>query len=239
MREFAFTIRYESGVDRLMDLFIDNPDAKAKSTACCATVDSMWRIDHLLGIEEVLNRIDSIFLHEEWCNECLHAPNCNSTRHHSLMNRSPTHRVVYTHREEIERCHSIPYLASSHIGDGVLFEAERRGNEYRWKVLMPSDEAVGALYDAIESRMRDGLELDLHRIAECNDWNQQSIAAAQLSPEQQDAVEAAVEHGYYATPRGTTVEELSDLLEVPRSTLQYRLQGAEERIVKRFADSSL
>ena len=239
MREFVFTIQYESGTDRLMDLFIEYPAAKAKSAACCATSESMWRIDHLLGGEEALDRIDDLFLDEDWCNECLHAPNCDSKRHYYVLDRTPTHRVVYTHREEIEHCHSIPYLAAAHIGDGVLFEAERRADAYHWKVLMPESGEVGALYDAVRSRMRDGLEVNLHHITECSDWNQQSIAASRLSHEQRMAIEAAVDHGYYATPRGTTVEDLSDELDVPRSTLQYRIQQAEERIVNQFVDNSI
>jgi len=43
---------------------------------------------------------------------------------------------------------------------------------------------------------------------------------------------AAVEHGYYESPREVDVGELADHLDVPRSTLTYRLRRAEERLAK-------
>ncbi|TKX76629.1 transcriptional regulator, partial [Halorubrum sp. SD626R] len=61
-----------------------------------------------------------------------------------------------------------------------------------------------------------------------------------LSPEQEAALRAAVEHGYYETPRETDVGDLADHLGVPRSTLTYRLRRAEEQLAKRFvADARL
>ena len=54
-----------------------------------------------------------------------------------------------------------------------------------------------------------------------------------LSGEKAAAIRAAVEHGYYETPRDVDVSELADHLDVPRSTLTYRLRRAEATIVKR------
>lgn len=234
MREFVFTIRYEPGVDRLMDLFIEWPRAKARTPSCFATDESMWRIDHVTGPEEALEEIDTAFLDDDWCNECTHAPTCESRRRYEVIERGSTHRVVYTRRDEIHRCHSVPYLAADHIGDGLLFEAERRENRYEWRMLMPEAAGVGALFDAVQSQLRDGLELELGHMTELRRWNRYALTATRLSQVQREAVEAAVERGYYATPRETTVGELSEALDVPRSTLQYRLQGAEERIMDQF-----
>jgi len=63
---------------------------------------------------------------------------------------------------------------------------------------------------------------------------------ADLSAEQAAALRAAVEHGYYESPREVNVGELADHLDVPRSTLTYRLRRAEEQLAKQYvADSQL
>ncbi|OYR97966.1 transcriptional regulator, partial [Halorubrum sp. E3] len=43
---------------------------------------------------------------------------------------------------------------------------------------------------------------------------------------------AAVEHGYDESPREVDVGGLAGHLDVPRSTLTYRLRRAEERLAK-------
>ena len=55
-----------------------------------------------------------------------------------------------------------------------------------------------------------------------------------LSAEQEAALRAAVEHGYYETPRTVDVSELADHLDVPRSTLTYRLRRAEAHLAERY-----
>lgn len=237
MREFVFTVRFEPGVDRLMDAFIDHPDARAHSTACSVTGDRMWRVDHLVGYEDALDVIEARFRDEQWCNECLHAPNCESTRVYQTLSRDSTHRVIYTRREEIDRCHSIPYLAVDELGDGLLFRADRHERRYDWRVLLPEESEVGALYDAVQSRLRDGIEVDLRHVGECSDWSGRPLVAAQLSPEQREAITLAVDRGYYATPRAATLADLSAELDVPRSTFQYRLRQAERRVVESVVDS--
>ena len=53
-----------------------------------------------------------------------------------------------------------------------------------------------------------------------------------LSPKQEEALQAAVEHGYYESPREIDVGGLADRLDVPRSTLNHRLRRAEELLAK-------
>ncbi len=59
-----------------------------------------------------------------------------------------------------------------------------------------------------------------------------------LSPEQEAALRAAVEHGYYESPREVDVGELAEHLDVPRSTLTYRLRRAEEQLAKQYVAGS-
>ena len=241
MREFEFTVRYEPGADTLTDVFIEWPQLKAKTTTCFATERKMWRMDYAFGPEGAIERLDDRFLDESVCNECLDLERCDetSTREYHVLDSGPEHRLYYTRRDEIDACHSLPYLSVEHIGDGVLLEAERRGAEYTWRVLMPESVAVGRLYDTVEERLRPGLSLELGHVREITDWNTQSGVAGVLSTAERETVEAAVESGYYATPREVTVTDLGELLDTPRSTVQYRLQRAEQKVMREFVENSL
>lgn len=49
--------------------------------------------------------------------------------------------------------------------------------------------------------------------------------ATEVPREQRTALQAAVEHGYYETPRQIELSDLAEKLEIPRSTLSYRLRN--------------
>ncbi|GAB3027903.1 helix-turn-helix domain-containing protein [Natronobiforma cellulositropha] len=57
-----------------------------------------------------------------------------------------------------------------------------------------------------------------------------------LSERQRELVLAAVEQGYYDTPRRCSLTELADHLEIAKSTCSETLHRAEEAIVKQFVD---
>lgn len=50
-------------------------------------------------------------------------------------------------------------------------------------------------------------------------------------------VQAAVEHGYYDTPRQCSLTELADELELAKSTCSETLHRAEEKIIKQFLEN--
>lgn len=239
MREFEFTIHYERGSDDLMDLFIETPSLAAQSQSCFANDAAMWRIDYVAGPSDVLGRLDDIYLDESACNECLDMHECDSVREYQVLDRSEEHRLIYTRREEIDRCHSIPYLAVDQVGDGVLLDAERSGSEYVWRVLMPEESQVGELYDAIEEKLRSGLTLELGHVSASSGWNAPTTVTDDLSVAERRTLEAAVADGYYQTPRETTVDDLGTRLDVPRSTVQYRLQRAEQKVIEGLVDGRL
>jgi len=59
-----------------------------------------------------------------------------------------------------------------------------------------------------------------------------------LTERQQEVVDAAIEAGYYDSPRECTQEELADRLGMAKSTCSEILHRAEERIVKRFENDA-
>lgn len=239
MREFAFTVEYESGSDRLMDVFIDHPGLMARTVTCSVTADSVWRIDRLTGSAAALDALSGSYFDVESCDECLHDGDCHVRQEYETLSGAATTRTVYAYQTDIDGCHSIPYLAAEHLGDGLLYEAIRRENRYEWRILMRDDDAVGELYDALQGGLRDGLTLSLRHLGSPTHWCDQAITAADLSYEQRAALEAAVEHGYYETPRTVGVEELADRLGMPRSTLQYRLRRAEAWVASGFVEACL
>ncbi|UHH25891.1 helix-turn-helix domain-containing protein [Halobacterium noricense] len=239
MREFEFTVTFEPGSDALMDCFVEHDSLTAWTSVCFTTRERMWRIDHATGTEEALAAFDDVFLDESRCNECLDLPDCDTYREYHVLDESTNSRTVYTFREEVHGCHSVPHYVHEHVGDGVVFEARRSDNEYRWRVLHPDEQPVGGVYDAIEAQLRDGLSLSLSRLSSAGNWNAESRVAAELTPENRAVLEAAVEHGYYSRPREVTVSDLSDELGIPRSTLQYRLRSAEDLVVSQFVDDAL
>ncbi|WP_436926992.1 helix-turn-helix domain-containing protein [Halosimplex amylolyticum] len=239
MREFEFVLTYEAGADELMDEFVGESELRARTAACFANERSMWRVDHVLGPEPALDAVETRFLDESVCNECLDVEGCASTREYQVLSRDPEHRVYFTRREEIQHCHSIPYLAVDHVGDGLLIEAERDGPEYVWRLLVPDGCAVGELYDRIDERLREGIGLELSHVSDPKNWNGGYDTDGMLSTEEREAVASAVEAGYYGTPRETTVADLAEELDTPHSTVQYRLQRAEEKVMTRFAAETL
>lgn len=239
MREFAFTVEYESGADRLMDTFIEYPELTAKTVTCSVTPQSVWRVDRLTGPAEAIDVVHEPYLDPERCDECLHDGCCHVNQEYEVLSGDTTSRTIYLYQDEIDGCHSIPYLSAKHLGDGLLYEALRRGSHHEWRVLMRDDSAVGELYDVLQSDLREGLTLSLRHLGQPTHWCDEAVCTADLSYEQRHAIEAAVEHGYYETPRSMSAEELAAELEVPRSTLQYRLRRAEAWLARGFVDERL
>ncbi|AUV80282.1 helix-turn-helix domain-containing protein [Salinigranum rubrum] len=59
-----------------------------------------------------------------------------------------------------------------------------------------------------------------------------------LTTRQRDLLDRAVEHGYYDTPRGCTLTELAEELDLAKSTLSERLHRIEGTVLKEFAGSA-
>ncbi|MFH5800631.1 helix-turn-helix domain-containing protein [Haladaptatus sp. CMAA 1911] len=236
MREFVFTVKYDRGIDPLTDRFIDHPSMLAKSLSCCVTERSMWRVDRITGPTEALSALESVYLDTDHCNECVGGSDCRSRRDYEILETNSGTRTIYAYRSEMEGCHSIPYYAVRLFGDGLLFQTTRRENEYRWRILMREDVAVGALYDRIQRNLRSGVRIELDQLGTTTRWHEPTITVADLPSAQREALIAAAEHGYYEMPRKTSVAEVAEDVGVPRSTLQYRLQRAESWLVTRFSD---
>lgn len=231
MREFTVSLTYDGGASDLMDTLAAHPRLRTRSEACFATTEHMWRLDRLTGPEGPLAELEARYLDPDRCNECLDDETCETHREYAVLEREPTSRLVYTRRYEVDGCRSVPYFAADELCDGVLFEASRRESTYTWRILMPSAENAGALFDRLEETLSDAVGLELEHCCEPRGWTGTRSVTDRLSPEQRHALETAVDRGYYGSPRAVTLAELADAVDVPRSTLQYRLRRAEQAVL--------
>jgi len=231
MREFEFDIVYESGADPVMDVFIEHPTLVAEALHGCVTEDSFWRVERLTGPTAALDAVERLRLDETVRTTSITEMDCTATRTHDVLDRSNDERVIYTHLEGIEDGDSVQTLSARYLPAGSLFCTTRREARHRWRIFMQSDEKVGLLYDALSANLRSGLAFRMGHLDEAEGWGHDSLGSVALPPDQLRAMRAALDHGYYRTPREITLDELAGVLDVPRSTLSYRLRRAEEILV--------
>lgn len=238
MREFIFSVKYDKGTDPVMDVFRKHEELRSRSMACHVTCNGIWRIDRFTGPTEALEEIDRVYADHDRCLDCLTGVHDRRSTVHETLDADSGSRTVYTYRDMTPECYAIPCLTCKHLSRGVLSESERSGDTEEWRLLLRSDGGVGDLYAELEASLRPGLSVEFAQLTEPTYWTDKAATIAELPTEQRSAIEAAVTHGYYETPRAISLSNLAEELDVPRSTLQYRLQQAESWIVERFVQNS-
>lgn len=234
MREFTFDIVYEGGSDPVMDVFIEHPTLVAKALHGCVTKDCFWRVERLIGPTAALDAVERLRLDETVRTASVTEADCSAMQYHDVLDRSDDERVIYTHVEDVEDGESVQTLAGRYLPHGSLYCTSRRKNRHSWRIFMKSDENVGLLYDALGANLRAGLAFRMGHLRNAEGWGHNSLGSVALPPDQRTAMRAALDHGYYRTPREVTLDDLAGELDVPRSTLSYRLRRAEERLVSGY-----
>lgn len=234
MRELAITLDYEPGADPVTDVFIDHPDLVAQALDI-AVSGGLVRADRLSGAADALDRLAEVYLDPAVCNECV-APHgdCDADRAYEVIEADGAGWTVYTYHTHVGYCHSVPYLASTTLPPGLLFDSRRRADRHEWRVLMREDGDAGALYDALVADLPDGVAVSFQRLTGPERWGGPTGTLADLPPEQRAAIETAIELAYYDTPRGATLADVADALGIPQSTARYRLRRAEAWLTDRY-----
>lgn len=235
MRELAFTLEYEPGCNAVADTLADHPDASIRSLSLHATANSLWRVDHATGSSDALDAIEETFLTADYYADCLVTDDCGATQTTQVLEHTDDTLILYSYWERTPTCTSIPHLALEHLGEGALFETRHEGRQYEWRIIHSGDGNVRAFLDELERVVGDCALMDLRRLTDASTrtGHMQSDGES-LSASQREALHAAVEHGYYETPRAVDVGDLAELLDIPRSTLTYRLRRAEAYMANRF-----
>jgi len=231
MREFTFDVEYEAGADPVMDVFIEYPTLVAEAVHGGVTEDAFWYVERLIGPTAALDAVERLRLDDTVPTESVTETAGSATQYHDVLDRADNERVIYSHVEDIGDAESVQTLAGRYLPRGSLFCTSRREARHGWRIFLRSDEKVGLLYDALSANLRSGLSFRLGRLGEAEGWGHDSLGSISLPPTQRTAMRAALDHGYYRMPREVTLDDLAATLDVPRSTLSYRLRRAEERLV--------
>lgn len=228
MREYAFTAEYEPGADAVMDVFIEYPDLLGTALNISASSAGIWRVDRLVGPAAALDALEAVYTDESVCNECLgEHEECTISGEYEVVRERPGSRLVYAYSDGVTYCHSVPFLAGRIFGNGLSFDAQRRGDVYEWRVLVPGDPPIGDLFDSLVDGLPAGVSVSLGQVGTPSTWGDPTASLADLPHEQRRALETAIRQGYYATPREASLGDVAAVLGVPKSTLRYRLRRAE------------
>lgn len=239
MREFVFSLTFETGADELMDLFLDHPVARSEAFMCCLDAEQLWRLERVTGPAEAMDRIEALLLDSDRDVESISERRCEALRRHELLASGPNERVVYTYLDNIRRCDSVPSLATRYLPGGLLFEVARHGHEQHWRIATRDDERVGLLYDTLTGKLREGIDFEFGHLEDVKTPVADLLASPSLPYEQRETLELAAERGYYESPRETTLDELAAELDRPRSTVSYRLRRAEAALVDEYLSNTL
>ena len=228
MRELVVTLSYDRGVDPVTDVFVDEPGLVATSVDVSVTDERLARVDCPSGPPGAVEALGEVYLDPTRCTECT-APSdrCDAERSYGVVDDGRDGWTVYTFHADVSFCDSVPFHARHRLPPGALFASCRRGSRHEWQVLMRSDRAVGDLYDALVEGLPDRVTVSFERPASPERWAERTGTVADLPLAQHAVIETAVAMNYYEPPRGATLADLSAALEVPQSTLRYRLRRAE------------
>lgn len=233
MRELVFALEYRPGRNRVADTLADHPNVRIRSLSLHATAESLWRVDHATGTPGALEATEDAFLNSDYYADCLATEDCGATQTTRVLDRTDDTLVLYSHWERTPTCESVPHIARDHLGDGVLFETRHEGRHYTWRIIHSGEGDVAGFFNDLETAVGDCAQMEMLRTTDTSAATGNTDGEVSgLSPEQEAALRAAVEHGYYESPREVDVGELAEHLDVPRSTLTYRLRRAEEHLAK-------
>jgi predicted DNA binding protein len=235
MRELVFTLDYEPGCNAVADTVAEHPDARIRSLSLHATPESLWRVDHVTGGEDARSDIEAAFLTADYYADCLATEDCGATQTTQVLEHGDDTLVLYTYWERTPTCASVPHIALENLGDGILFETRQERREYTWRIIHSDSGNVRAFFEAVEAAVGDCAEMEIDRLSDASPPKSDLGGTDGLSAEQEAALQAAVEYGYYETPRKIDAGELAARLDIPRSTLTYRLRRVEAQLAKRHA----
>jgi predicted DNA binding protein len=233
MRELVFALEYIPGNNAIADILADNPETKIRSLSCHVTPGNLWRVDLVSGGQNALDELAETVANAEYYTDCLARRDCEADWETQVLDHTEDTLVLYSYWSRTPACTSIPHLALDHFGDGLIFQTTWVGHRNEWRIIAPDDTTYHAFRNAIEEEIDDTTGVSFIRVGDADDATPASTTPdndPSLTPEQDAAVRAAVEHGYYQTPREIETYELAEELGIPGSTLSYRLRRAEAKL---------
>ena len=236
MYDFSFTISYTRGCSEYTDVFIEHESLRSEAIYACMDPAEMWVLESVTGDPGELAAAEDRLLDASLDRYSITDRPCEAEKRTNLLNTERRRRVTFTHVTDASHCDAIPLIAAKYLSSGVVFKQTRSGGTATWNVLHQNDENVGLLYDAVGGRLSDGATFSFDHLTELEQWESPLLEPSRIRAEQREVLEAAVAHGYFETPRAVTLDELAAELELPRSTVSYRLRRATAELANSFVE---
>ncbi|WP_396613924.1 helix-turn-helix domain-containing protein (plasmid) [Haloferax sp. S1W] len=235
MREAVFSLKYSSECNALANILDRYPDTRIRSISLHATAKSLWQVSHAAGPSDSLDAIKNVFFESDYHTGCLTTKNCGTTQEAQVLEHSNDTLIVYSYWERTPSCTLIPHIALDHLGEGVLFKTRNVGTTCTWRIVHSGSGDTRAFFDELEDNLSGSVDLKIERLTDAS-YPLDDDTNDELSPRQEEALRTAIEQGYYKMPRDADAADIADELDVPRSTLNYRLRRAEAKLVPRYFD---
>ena len=239
MRELVMRADYREHEDPLGEVLADHPQTSIKSikhgitNGCC----QKWEYagGSPAGVKALRRRVESS------CEWTPLLPTDRTDYRVSLLDQSDSHIVVFSRWTRARTAASVSGLAFDHFGPELLLETRRTAGTAKWHLSYGEydQQRVSEFVAGVERLFGDTASVTLERststVGRCSDL---LFAHEELPAEQRSTLEVAIEHGYYETPRGISLEGLAKRVGTPRSTVSYRLRRAEAYLAERFVKSA-
>lgn len=111
-----------------------------------------------------------------------------------------------------------------------IIESVGRG-ELEYSLSLPDRDELACIVESIRDT---GATIQLRRISAPNGERHNGryeFEIDSITDKQREAVRAAIEAGYYDTPRGADLEDLAEMIGVSRSAVSQRLTSVESKLV--------
>jgi len=117
-------------------------------------------------------------------------------------------------------------ITSIQQSDGVVLQGEGHGDYWTFQLRFPEYDSLSTFYrDTVDS----GISIDLgnvHNPIEANPASEMGI-----TPEQYEALDLAVESGYFSIPRETTLIEMAEELGISDSAVSQRIRRGLHKLL--------
>lgn len=112
--------------------------------------------------------------------------------------------------------------------EGVVLEAYSEGQTWRFRLRFSDRDELSDFYERCTDR---GISVSVDRVYTPTEPPRGGRAFG-LTPEQREALELAVERGYFSVPGETTLVELADELDISRQALSKRIRRGNEKVLR-------
>jgi predicted DNA binding protein len=124
----------------------------------------------------------------------------------------------------VESIETLVHILLEEEGTILVAEGDRGG--WLLRVLFPDRDSLSRAYDFCRE---NDLSLDIQRIYDVDDGKQGRFG---LTDEQEETIAAAYERGYYDVPRGVSLSDFAEGLDVSHQALSERIRRGHKTLVE-------